>query len=280
MPPYRTHARVLGLVAGAVGVTMLAVALGVWFGDHDGHRPAERARPRANGHPIAAVRSSAARPSIAPAVALPAAVFTPGAIAKTTGTEAVALTFDDGPGPQTMPMLDLLRTWGVKATFCLIGENVQEHPELVQAIVRDGHALCNHTWNHDLSLGQRSPDEIRADLQRTNDEIRKAVPGAPVKYFRHPGGNFTPTAVQVAQDLGMTSIDWDTDPTDWDTATYGVGPMMVNQIVQTVTDGVKPGSIVLSHDGGGDRTSTVAAYGKLLPYLTQERHLRLVPLPN
>jgi hypothetical protein len=86
--------------------------------------------------------------------------------------------------------------------------------------------------------------------------------------------------VAVAQELGMTSIDWDTDPSDWDTATFAVGPTMISHIIATVKESVQPGSIVLSHDAGGDRTSTLAAYQTLLPYLLQERHLRLVPLPT
>jgi peptidoglycan/xylan/chitin deacetylase (PgdA/CDA1 family) len=277
MPPSRIHASVFPAVVVAV---VLVVVLGIWIGGSFGEHRASDSSKRGDSRVVAG--TAAPHPSLAPAVALPppAAIFTPGVVAKTTSTDGVALTFDDGPDNQTMPMLNLLRTWGVKATFCVIGSNVREHPGLVQAIVRDGHTLCNHTWNHDLGLGQRSADEIHADLQRTTDEIHKAVPGVPVKYFRHPGGNWTPTAVQVAQEMGMAPIDWDTDPTDWDTAAYAVGPAMISQIVETVEQGVQPGSIVLSHDGGGDRTSTVAAYEKLLPYLIQEKHLRLVPLPT
>jgi peptidoglycan/xylan/chitin deacetylase (PgdA/CDA1 family) len=252
-------------------------------GQHPSHPPTQAVAQAPSAGAPAPLKPAAGGPVAGgpPAAGLPAtAIFTAGVIAKTTSTDAVALTFDDGPDNQTMAILNLLRSYGVKATFCLIGSNVREHPELVQAIVRDGHSLCNHTWIHDLDLGQRSAEEIRSDLQRTNDEIHKAVPGVAINYFRHPGGNWTPTAVTVAQEMGMTSIDWDTDPFDWDTTDYGVGPTMINHIVDTVKQGVQPGSIVLSHDGGGDRTSTVAAYETLLPYLLQERHLRLVPLPT
>jgi peptidoglycan/xylan/chitin deacetylase (PgdA/CDA1 family) len=280
MPPHRRQ-------ASALLALVLVVVLGSWTGDSNGASTSShfsKLRHHTQGRTLAQV--AAPSPSVKPAAGVPpevappaAATFTPGVIAKTTGTDGVALTFDDGPDNQTMPILNLLRTWGVKATFCLIGSNVREHPELVQAIVRDGHSLCNHTWNHDLQLGQRSADVIRSDLQRTSDEIHKAVPGVAIKYFRHPGGGWTPAAVAVAEELGMTSIDWDVDPLDWDTGTYGVGPTMINHIIDTVKQGVQPGSIILSHDGGGDRTSTVGAYQTLLPYLLQERHLRLVPLP-
>jgi peptidoglycan/xylan/chitin deacetylase (PgdA/CDA1 family) len=281
MPAHRIQASVL--VAVGVAVVLVVVAA-MWIGGSLGERRASRSsKPRNHGQTHAALQSAAPHPPLAPAAALPppaTATFTAGVVAKTTSTDAVALTFDDGPSDQTMPMLDLLRSYGVKATFCLVGENVRERPDLVQAIVRDGHTLCNHTWQHDLNLGQRSADAIRADLQRTSDQIHKVVPGVPVKYFRHPGGAWTPTAVAVAQELGMTSIDWDTDPSDWDTATFAVGPTMISHIIATVKESVQPGSIVLSHDAGGDRTSTIAAYQTLLPYLLQDRHLRLVPLPT
>ena len=120
-------------------------------------------------------------------------------IMRQTGGAQVALTFDDGPSADTPQLLAMLRQHNIKATFCVVGVAVQEFPQYVQEIVKDGHTLCNHTWKHDEKLGKKSADTIRADLQRTNDEIRKAVPDAQIKYFRHPGGNFTPAAVQIAK---------------------------------------------------------------------------------
>jgi peptidoglycan-N-acetylglucosamine deacetylase len=195
-----------------------------------------------------------------------------------TGTSAVALTFDDGPGGYTPQMLALLRQYGIKATFCLIGVNVRANPGLVQQIVRDGHTLCNHTWIHDLQLGSRPAEAIRADLQRTNDEIHKAVPGVPIRYFRHPGGNFTPTAVAVARQLGMYSIGWSVDPSDWNIKLYPSGPIMTGHIIGNIERYTGPGAIVLSHDGGGDRSSTIAAYRVLLPWL--KARYALVKLPT
>ena len=72
-------------------------------------------------------------------------------------TPEVALTFDDGPDPTYTPqVLALLRPYRVKATFCVVGENAQAHPDLVRQIVADGHTLCNHSWHHDVLLGTRS----------------------------------------------------------------------------------------------------------------------------
>jgi peptidoglycan/xylan/chitin deacetylase (PgdA/CDA1 family) len=198
-------------------------------------------------------------------------------VTKTTGTANVALTFDDGPGENTPQILALLRQYHVKATFCLIGVNVVAHPDLVQAIVRDGHTLCNHSWHHELNLGTRSADEIRDNLRRTSDAIEQAAPGVPIRYFRHPGGNFTPLAIQIAKELGMASIGWSVDPWDWNVEKFPPGPTMTRHIISNVEHNTRAGSIVLSHDGGGDRSSTVAAYKTLLPFLTAR--FSLVELP-
>jgi peptidoglycan-N-acetylglucosamine deacetylase len=190
---------------------------------------------------------------------------------------SVALTFDDGPGPQTPQILALLKQYHVQATFCVVGVDVQAHHDLVKQIVADGHTICNHSWKHDEHLGNKSPDAIRADLQKTNDEIHKAVPDVPIKYFRHPAGNFTVAAVEVCQSMGMIPLGWNVDPRDWDTQHNKPGPALTTHIETTIRAQVHPGSIVLSHDGGGDRTSTVAAYTVLIPELQQAYTLKALP---
>lgn len=190
----------------------------------------------------------------------------------TTGSPEVALTFDDGPDPRYTPQtLAALRKHHVKATFCLIGENVQNHPDLVRAIVADGHTLCNHSWGHDMSLGKRSRNVILADLLRTNKAIRAAAPGAQIAYFRQPGGNWTYPVVSVAQKLGMTSLHWTVDPSDW--RVPGAA-----RIAATVAAGTEPGSIVLLHDAGGNRQGTVDALRSILPDLTSRFQLEALPV--
>jgi peptidoglycan/xylan/chitin deacetylase (PgdA/CDA1 family) len=190
---------------------------------------------------------------------------------RNTGTSEVALTFDDGPDPQWTPqVLQLLKQYKVKATFCLIGANAEQFPHLVRAIAADGHSLCNHTWLHDLELGEKSRSVILADMQRTNDAIHAAAPHARVSYFRHPGGNWTEAAVSAAKSLGMTSLHWDVDPKDW------LKPG-ARAIAAAVNSSAVPGAIVLLHDGGGDRRGTVEALRSILPHLTAR--LPLVALP-
>ena len=183
-----------------------------------------------------------------------------------TGKAGVALTFDDGPDPvQTPKLLDLLAEHGVKATFCLVGRNVVTHPDLVRRIAAEGHTLCNHTWQHSLTLGRQKPAAILADLQRTNNAIRQAVPGAQIKYMRAPGGNFTKRFVAVAANLGMTSIYWQVDPRDWDHPEGETDAAHVKKVVAAVRQGVRKGAIVLSHDYR--QPDTITAYEQLIPWL-------------
>jgi len=188
-----------------------------------------------------------------------------------TGANNVALTFDDGPEPTWTPqVLEVLRDAGIRATFCLIGENVVRFPELVRAIVADGHTLCNHTWNHNLTLGDLSKDAIRDDMARANAAIGAAAPGVPVSYFRAPGGNWTAGIVDVAGELDMTSLDWTVDPQDWNRPPTA-------SIIATITKSCQPGAIILLHDGGGDRSNTVEALRSFLPDLI--RTATFVSLP-
>lgn len=188
-----------------------------------------------------------------------------------TGSTAVALTFDDGPDGNTAQVLDLLDKYQIKATFCIIGKQVASSAALIKRIVADGHTLCNHTWDHDEQLRTRSAAQIRADMQRTSDALHAVVPDAPIKYFRNPGGNFSAQVVSIAQSLGMTSLFWAVDPRDWSRPG-------TQSIINNVDSHTHPGSIVLMHDGGGDRSQTVAALKTILPYL--KSRFALVPLPD
>ncbi|SNR59770.1 polysaccharide deacetylase family protein [Actinoplanes regularis] len=194
----------------------------------------------------------------------------------TTGSKGVALTFDDGPDPANTPaLLKLLEKNHVKATFCLVGENVKRHPDLVRKIAAGGHALCNHTWNHDLKLGKKSRAAIRADMRRTNAAIRAAVPNAQIKYFRAPGGNFTPGIVKIAKEQGMTSIYWKVDPRDWEHGREESSGAHTSRVINSVKRHTQPGAIVLSHDYA--QPDTIKAYATLLPWL--RKRFRLIALP-
>src|SRR5215813_2413617 len=187
-----------------------------------------------------------------------------------TGTTSVALTFDDGPGPYTSQILDLLDRYHLKATFCLIGRQIPAYQSVVRRMIDDHMTLCNHSWDHDLKLGDHSAQYIAANLQRTIDAVHRIDPDATVAYFRNPGGNFTPLTVRVGELLGMRPLYWTEDTNDWRRPG-------VPAIEKTLTTQTRRSSIVLMHDAGGDRSETIAALTKLLPTLADRFHLIGLP---
>ncbi|MGZ6804924.1 MAG: polysaccharide deacetylase family protein [Nocardioidaceae bacterium] len=182
---------------------------------------------------------------------------------------AVALTFDDGPDPRWTPqVLAALARAHAHATFCLIGREAARHPELVRAIVAGGHALCNHTWDHDEQLPHRSRARITDEMARAQAAITRASGGVAPRLFRAPGGAWSPEVEQTARDLGLTPLTWTVDPRDW--ALPGTAAVLAATLPR-----LRPGAVVLLHDGGGPREQTLAALDQLLLRLPA-LHLSLV----
>ncbi|KWX01340.1 Polysaccharide deacetylase [Carbonactinospora thermoautotrophica] len=174
----------------------------------------------------------------------------------------VALTLDDGPHPRYTPqVLALLRQYRVRATFCLIGTQVRAHPELVRQIVADGHWLCNHTMTHDDRLRRRPDDRVQYEIGAAKRLIEQVAPGARVRYFRAPGGNWSPRLTTAAAAQEMQPLGWSVDPRDWERGRSAAS------IVRQVHRQLAPGSVILLHDGGGNRAATVAALRVLIPQL-------------
>jgi peptidoglycan-N-acetylglucosamine deacetylase len=247
--------------------------------EQEAEAPAAPAKPGAStpGKPEAKPSSPAQPPApeapAKPALQVPAGDG-PAQSLRTTGSATVALTFDDGPDPvQTPKILKLLAEHQVTATFCVVGSQVQRHPEIVRQIVAAGHTLCNHTWDHSLTIGKDKPGKIRADLRRTNAAIQAAAPGAPIPFFRAPGGNFSDALVRTAYADGMTSLYWEVDPRDWEHADGEDDASHVEKIVKSVQKDLKPGAIVLSHDF--NQPDTILAYEQLLPWLKDKFELGL-----
>src|SRR5690349_18318780 len=228
--------------------------------------------------PSGPAQPSASATPAPPAILVPLGTG-PASSLRTTGSAAVALTFDDGPDPvQTPKILELLAQQQVKATFCLVGDQVRRHPEIVRQIVAAGHTLCNHTWDHSLTIGHSKPAKIQDDLRRTNDAIRAAAPGAQIPFFRAPGGNFTDLLVQTAYADGMTSLYWEVDPRDWEHAEGEDDASHVEKIVKGVQKDARPGAIVLSHDF--NQPDTILAYEQLLPWLKERFELGIPEQPR
>ncbi|ACU73488.1 polysaccharide deacetylase [Catenulispora acidiphila DSM 44928] len=177
------------------------------------------------------------------------------------GDKAIALTIDDGPSSKYTPqVLALLAQYKIPATFCMIGQNAAQHASLVAEVSAAGHLVANHTWTHP-NLAKMSEAQVTAEIERTNDAITKGGARQPV-LFRAPGGNWSPTVFSVCAKLGLRALDWSVDPRDWSRPG-------TDHIVQTVMGHTHTGSIILEHDGGGDRSQTVAALQRFLPQLLE-----------
>jgi peptidoglycan/xylan/chitin deacetylase (PgdA/CDA1 family) len=224
---------------------------------------ATTARPGNSDQPPAQhVGSEAtATPTVAPSEAPPGEPVPQGlGVIQTTDVpgRTVALTFDDGPSPDyTAEVLDILDRHGVTATFCVVGKSVKAHPELVSEIADRGHTLCDHTLTHDLTLPDHTEQHIRAEIGGTLDLIRAAVPDAEVRFYRAPGGKFSAEVIRIAASYEQQPLGWSVDPRDWTDAS-------ADEIRTAILDAVRPGSIVLLHDGGGDQSETVVALDDII----------------
>ncbi|WP_436788115.1 polysaccharide deacetylase family protein [Yinghuangia sp. YIM S10712] len=192
-------------------------------------------------------------------------------VGRTDPGKWVALTFDDGPwAGYTTQVLDILAQHNIKGVFCVVGAQAKAMPDMIREIVKRGHTLCNHTMTHDTSMPERTPDEMRAQMQQTLDAIQAAAPGAPVPWYRAPGGRWSPQVQEMAASLGMRSLGWSVDTLDWKKPG-------VDKMLQTVGQQLTPGGVILLHDGGGDRTMSVDMLRRLIPDLLAQGYQFTVP---
>jgi peptidoglycan/xylan/chitin deacetylase (PgdA/CDA1 family) len=154
----------------------------------------------------------------------------------------VALTFDDGPDERSTPaLLELLREGGVEAAFFCIGNRVKSHPELAARIAGSGHLLANHTYTHSKTTNILSVARLREELGQTQAVIEQATGMAPI-WFRPPMGYSNPRIFRVAQSLGLAVIGWTARGMD----TIITEP---DKVVARIERRLKPGAIILLHDG-------------------------------
>jgi peptidoglycan/xylan/chitin deacetylase (PgdA/CDA1 family) len=187
------------------------------------------------------------------------------------GNPIVYLTFDDGPnaagpdGGYTEEMLALLQQYNGHATFFNVGKSVSAWPQLVRDVASAGHYVANHTWDHS-DLAGLTKEEFIAEAERTKQAILQAAGDLfnldkDVRYLRPPYGSTDAATRQYAAELGYTIVMWDVDPQDWRRPG-------TEAISDHVLSHVFPGAIVLMHDGGGDRTQSVAALEIILRELS------------
>lgn len=171
----------------------------------------------------------------------------------------VYLTFDDGPDPTWTPrVLDLLARYNAKATFFDLGQAISRYPSIVQRTANSGHEIADHTFHH-MDLTTLGADAFFAEVIRTRDIIKNTT-GIYTNCLRPPYGATNQTVRDRAASIGMRLVLWDIDPQDWRRPGASV-------IANHVTRYASAGSIVLLHDGGGDRSQTVAALDTILSTL-------------
>ena len=172
------------------------------------------------------------KPAPAPAPAAP----TP---APTTGNKVIALTFDDGPGPYTEKLLDILDKYDAKATFFLIGSKVSGQASVVRSIQARGHQLGNHSWSHP-ELPKLSVDQIAGEIDRTNEAIRQAT-GVKPSILRPPYGAVNGVVLEQLRLRNMSSILWSVDTRDWADRNSQI-------VCSRAVAGARPGAVILMHD--------------------------------
>jgi peptidoglycan/xylan/chitin deacetylase (PgdA/CDA1 family) len=154
----------------------------------------------------------------------------------------------------------------------MIGREAAQRPDLVRAVAAAGMRLCDHTQDHDEKLRARPPAVLDAEVTGGWAAIRSAAAGAPVGYYRSPGGGWSPAQVDLAAAEGMQPLGWSVDPQDWRRPGAAA-------IVTPVQRAVRSGAVVLLHDGGGDRAQTVAALAILLSWLHAGHYRTVFPTP-
>jgi peptidoglycan-N-acetylglucosamine deacetylase len=219
-------------------------------GDQPSPRPPVSAPPA--GHPRASAPPARPQQAATGRVDMPMLTID-------DGREAIALTIDDGPNPVYTPqVLALLARYRVTATFSMIGIEAQAYPAVAREVAAAGHLIANHTWTH-LNLAGLPPALVTEQMSRATDMIH-AVTGRVPDLFRAPYGAWSPFVLGQCARTGMTPLGWSVDPRDW--SRPGVASIVANIMRNTRT-----GSIILEHDGGGDRSQTVAALKIVIPRL-------------
>lgn len=175
-----------------------------------------------------------------------------------TTEKRIALTFDDGPGPQTKEFLDLLDKYKVKATFFILGEQVKNRPSVAKDVAARGHEIASHTYSHTNYLRKlkevggdtaKAREILLADMKKTNETIEKHT-GKKAFYCRMPHGIDRPWIKEAAKSAGHVLVNW-TYGSDW------TGDS-VETLSKSYVAALKPGAILLFHDGNPRREKSLA----------------------
>lgn len=201
----------------------------------------------------------------APATPLPPSTtvmrFLPG---HSDTNKTVALTFDDGPDSKyTEQILEILANYDIKATFFLVGIQIERFPEMVERIANEGHDIGNHSWSH-RSFSQLNEKAIVEEIRKTN-ELIESITGQSTHLFRAPYGDTSGSVMTYLVEEGQHTIGWSVDTKDWNGTS-------TDEILEILTKQLRPGGIVLQHSFGGkdgDLSNTIEALPLIIEYLIE-----------
>jgi peptidoglycan/xylan/chitin deacetylase (PgdA/CDA1 family) len=176
----------------------------------------------------------------------------------------IALTFDDGPSHYRTQTLRTLRALQVPATFFDVGMRVAANPQFAGFEAGEGHLVLNHTWSHP-HLPQLTPDQVESQVLRTQEVLRKAGAPMPFKLLRPPFGDVDAAVDAELTSLGYHHVNWDVVATDWDVTTTA------DQIRDTIVPALRPGLVILMHDGAIDSANGPADEAALPQVILQAR---------
>ncbi|GHF79273.1 polysaccharide deacetylase family protein [Thalassotalea marina] len=182
-----------------------------------------------------------------------------------TSKKLLSLTFDDGPSQYTLAIAKVLAKYKIPATFFMLGNEMQQHPEIVKAIHHQGHQIANHSWDHpDVSTFNNAKTFWQQQVASQATTLKQIV-GISSNIFRPPYGRITDTQVEHLIKNGMVTVMFSIDTKDWDE-----NDNAVDTLVDRATKYAHPGAIILMHDGGGNRQNTVNALAPIIEfYLAQ-----------
>lgn len=173
----------------------------------------------------------------------------------------IALTFDDGPHPvYTREILDILREYNIRATFFVIGENVEKYPELVEQELAEGHEVGNHTYSH-CHLSEVVPEKIIREIEACEATVYQLCEYR-TKLFRPPEGVLPEAIHDYTANADYTVVLWSIDTYDW-------AHNPIDRIMENVRRNADPGDIILMHDSVND-SLTPDALRQVIPYLLSE----------
>jgi peptidoglycan/xylan/chitin deacetylase (PgdA/CDA1 family) len=189
--------------------------------------------------------------------------------------DKVALTFDDGPWPvQTRQVLKVLHRYHAKATFFMIGNLVERYPSIAQEVHKAGMPIGDHSWSHPLdpTFAELPPHRLSTEIMQTADQLRTTT-GVEPYLFRPPGGSYDDEVLTEAHNDGMRTVTWSIDPSDY------LASKTKKELAAYILHRVRPGSIVLMHDGGGDQHATIAALPLIIKGI-RKMGLELTTIPR